>query len=117
MISILYFADVILRYHHVIKTHWMEGKRNRWIDHIIDMFVNGLEPYYSARHKRQSVDIEGADLVERRQREILASAKLISRDSIQQFDDTQFHVASTSWPGEFYSIDLARQCCDCMDFH
>jgi len=81
------------------------------------VFVNGLVPYYEARHERQSVGVEGADLVARRRREILASAGSISRDSIQQFDDTQFHVASASRSGDFYAIDLARQRCNCKDFH
>jgi hypothetical protein len=111
------FADFISRYHHVLKTHWLDGKRNRRIDHIIATLVDGMVPYYEARHERQSVGVEGADLVERRRREILASAESISRDSIQQFDDSQFHVASASRPGDFYAIDLARQSCNCKDFH
>jgi hypothetical protein len=47
----------------------------------------------------------------------LASAGSISQDSIEQFDDTQFHVTSASCPGGFFAIDLARQHCNCKDFH
>ena len=79
--------------------------------------MNGLVPYYEARHERQDVGVEGADLVEQQRWEILASARSISRDSIQEFDDTQFHVASASSPGVFFVIDLARQHCNCKDFH
>ena len=72
---------------------------------------------YEARHKRQSVGIEGANLVEQRRWEILASAGSISWDSILQFDDTQFHIASASCPGDYYTIDLTQQHCNCKDFH
>jgi hypothetical protein len=47
----------------------------------------------------------------------LASAGSISWDSIEQFDDTQFHIASASCPGGFFAIDLAWQHCNCKDFH
>src|SRR6267142_3320850 len=72
---------------------------------------------YEARHKRQSVGIEGANLVEQRRWEILASAGSISWDSILQFDDTQFHITSASCPGDYYTIDLTWQHCNCKDFH
>jgi hypothetical protein len=65
-----------------------------------------MVPYFEARHKRQMIGIEGDDLVERRWQEILERAEAISRDSIQLFNNTQFHVASVSRPGEFYMIDL-----------
>jgi hypothetical protein len=61
--------------------------------------------------------MEGDDLVEQRCQEILESVEAISQDSIQPFDNTQFHVASVSRLGEFYTIDLTWQMCDCKDFH
>lgn len=76
-----------------------------------------MVPNYEARHERQEVGVEGPNLVERRRREILASAESISRDSIQQFDDSQFHIASASRPGDFFAVNLARQTCNCKDFH
>jgi hypothetical protein len=75
-----------------------------------------MEPYYQARHGRQTVGLEGPDLAGTRQREILATAKEFSRDSILQFDLTQFHVASKSNPGGFYSVNLNQSTCDCADF-
>jgi hypothetical protein len=81
------------------------------------MLVIKMVPYFEARHERQMVGMEGDDLVELRQQEILESAEAISRDSIQPFDNTQFHVTSVSRPGEFYAIDLTRQRCNCKDFH
>jgi hypothetical protein len=75
-----------------------------------------MEPYYQNRHARQTVRLEGLDLAGQRQQEIMASARNITIDSIQQFDPTQFHVASQSQPGAFYSIDLYHATCDCEDY-
>jgi hypothetical protein len=101
----------------VLKTHFLEGKHNRRIDHVIWTLVNEMVPHFEARHERQMIGVEGDDLVEWRWQEILECAEAITLDSIQPFDNIQFHVASISRPGEFYTIDLARQMCDCKDFH
>ena len=73
-------------------------------------------PHYQAWHARQLVSLEGPDLAGMWQREILATARGISRDSIQPFDDMQFHVASKSRLGAYYMIDLRQSTCDCQDF-
>jgi hypothetical protein len=99
-----------------LKSHWLDSKRNRQIDHIIYTLVNYMEPYYQSRHARQAVGLEGLDLAGKRRREILTSAMAIADDSIFQFDPTQFHVTSRSRPGQFYVIDLHRSTCDCKDF-
>jgi hypothetical protein len=75
-----------------------------------------MKPYYQNRHARQTVRLEGPDLAGRRWQEIMASARNITIDSIQQFNPMQFHVASQSQPGTFYSIDLHRATCDCEDY-
>jgi hypothetical protein len=84
---------------------------------VIWTLVNEMVPHFEARHERQVIGVEGDDLVEQRRQEILERAEAIALDSIQPFDDIHFHVASISCPGEFYTIDLARQICDCKDFH
>jgi hypothetical protein len=81
------------------------------------MLVIEMVPYFEARHERQMIGVEGDDLVERRQQEILERAEVVSHDSIQLFDNMQFHVASVTRPGEFYTIDLTRPMCNCKDFH
>jgi len=96
--------------------HWLDSKRNRWIDHIIFTLVMEMDPYYEARHERQEVGVEGLDLTEWRRHEIQINARAISYGSIQQFDDTQFHVASMSHPGNYHAMDLDRTTCECQDF-
>jgi hypothetical protein len=75
-----------------------------------------MEPYYQSWHDRQAVGLEGRDLAAAWRGQILTSAKDISRDSILQFDHIQFHVASQSRPGAYYTIDLHQSTCDCTDF-
>jgi hypothetical protein len=75
-----------------------------------------MEPYYQNQHARQHVGLEGPNLAGKRRREIMASARNITIDSIQQFDPTQFHVASRSRLGAYYTIDLHCATCDCKDY-
>jgi hypothetical protein len=75
-----------------------------------------MNQYYLNRHERQIVGFEGLDLAGDRRQEIIASARNISRDSVLQFNHTQFHVASQSRSGTFHLIDLNLMTCDCQDF-
>ena len=75
-----------------------------------------MVPYYQNRHERQIVGLEGPDLAGQRQRQLMTGARGTTRDSIQQFDSTQFHVASESRPGAYYEINLDRSICNCPDF-
>ena len=71
---------------------------------------------YEKRHDRQSVGLDGKDLAGERQQELLERAAEIPSDSIQKFDETQFHVALKSWPGLYHAVDLNRLTCKCEDF-
>jgi hypothetical protein len=75
-----------------------------------------MVPYYQSQQLRRITGFEGLDLAGARRQKIIASARDISEDSILQFDLTQFHVASQSRPGTFYSVDLNLSMCDCRDF-
>ena len=75
-----------------------------------------MKPYYQSQQLRQIIGFEGLDLAGKQQWEIITSARGISLDSILQFNRTQFHVASQSYPGTFYSVDLNLSACDCQDF-
>ena len=75
-----------------------------------------MVPYYQNRHARQIVGLEGPDLAGQRHRQLMTGARGTTHDSIQQFDCTQFHVASESRPGVYYEINLNRLTCNCPDF-
>ena len=73
-------------------------------------------PEYHNQHERQVLGLEGPDLEAARRRQILASARNISRDSIRQISDAEFSVASETHPDHLYRIDLTKSTCDCSDF-
>jgi hypothetical protein len=100
----------------VLKLHWLYGKRQRWIDHVIVTLVNGMVSYYEDRHKHQIVGLNGKDLVTERREEILERSAEIPSDSIQKLDHTQFRVASKSRAGLYHMVDLHRSTCECEDF-
>src|SRR6266851_8946386 len=96
--------------------HWLDGKRQHWIDHIIVMLVTGMVPYYENRHSRQIVGLDGKDLTMEHRKEILKRMADIPSNSIQKLNHVQFHVASKSRPGLYHAVDLYRSTCECEDF-
>jgi hypothetical protein len=75
-----------------------------------------MNQYYLNQHERQIVRFEGLNLAGDWRWEILMGARNISRDSVLQFNHTQFHVISQSHSGTFHSIDLNLMTCDHQDF-
>ncbi|KAH9971162.1 hypothetical protein BJV74DRAFT_718293, partial [Russula compacta] len=57
-------------YHHVLKSHWLDGKCNWCIDHLVHTLVNSMEPDYQAWHRRQIVGLEGPNLIGQQCQEI-----------------------------------------------
>lgn len=100
----------------MLKSKWLEGKYNRRFDYLVFTLTRSADPYYRFRHDKQQAGLEGLNLEASRRREIEEIAKTITRDSIEKFDDTQFHVASQTKSGHFYSINLVQPTCSCPDF-
>ncbi len=100
----------------MLKTHWLDGKHQCQIDHVIVMLVRGMVQYYEDRHKHQIVGLNGKDLTMEHQEEILERVADIPSDSIQKLDHTQFHVTSKSRPGLYHMVDLHQSTCECEDF-
>ena len=100
----------------MLKSRWLDGKRNHHLDHIVFTLVKSADPYYRFRHERQEAGLDGLNLEKSHKRDIEETAKTITRDSIESFDDSQFHVASQTKLGHFYSINLGPPKCSCPDF-
>src|SRR6266851_4416621 len=96
--------------------HWLNGKCQCQIDHIIVTLVKGMVPYYENRHNHQIVGLNRKDLAMEHQEEILEHALDIPSNSIQRFDHMHFHVASKSWPGLYHAVDIHQLTCKCKDF-
>ena len=100
----------------MLKSHWLDGKCQHRIDHVIVTLVNGMVSYYKNRHKHQIVSLNGKDLVMECQEEILECSADIPSDSIQRLDHTQYRIASKSCPGLYHTVELHRSTCECEDF-
>ena len=75
-----------------------------------------VAPDFDIKNRRQIAKIEGRNLKDSRRRQIEASIRNISPDSIYYVGGTTFYVASQSRPGYHYLIDLAQSACNCDDF-
>jgi len=97
----------------VLKSHYLGGKRNRRVNYIIKTLVKKFVPDFQIRHEQQTVGLEGWGLEDKHQQQILVSARNIPLDSIHQVNDTELSVASKSYPGHCYLVDLSNSTCDC----
>ena len=97
----IYYA---IRYHHVLKSIWLEGKRNRRVDHLIHTLVTEYLSDIELRHKRQMLGMEGPNLAEKRRRQILTRAPKTPLTHIQKIDNSHFDVQSSN-STKTYQID------------
>ncbi|KAF9030537.1 hypothetical protein BDZ89DRAFT_903018, partial [Hymenopellis radicata] len=52
-------------WHHMLKSYFNDGKRNRRLDHLIHTLVVDVMQYFKAGHQRQLAGLEGPNLEER----------------------------------------------------
>lgn len=112
-ISLIHFNS----WHHVLKGKFLEGKRNRRLDHLVHVLVNEVMPYYKGKHWRQYFGFEGPDLEISRRRQIGQSAIEIQPDHITEVDDEgQYTVQSQTTKGRSYSVNIEQYTCDCDSY-
>jgi hypothetical protein len=99
----------------VLKSGWLDGKRNRRMDHLIHTLVKEFLPDIEHRHKRQGLGMEGPNLAEKRRRQILTRAPETPIEKIKKIDDQHFEVQSSN-SLKSYQIDLTTTTCNCSDF-
>ncbi len=54
-----------LRYHYVLKSIWLKGKKNQCIDYLIHMLVMKFLPNLEICYRWQVLGIEGLDLAKK----------------------------------------------------
>jgi hypothetical protein len=114
--SILKFISIRLsRWHHLLKGDFLEGKRNRRLDHLIHVLTEKAIPHFIARHRRQAYGFEGPDLELRKRIKIEERAKAISIADITALDNI-FRVQSHSDPHIQYEVDITSYFCTCLSF-
>ena len=105
----------ISSYHHVLKSVWLDRKRNRHMNHLIHMLVKEFLPEAEHRHKRQSLRMEGPNLAKKHRRQILKRAPKTPIEKIKKINDLHFEVQSSK-SNDHYQIDLSIIICNCADF-
>ena len=106
---LLYFTS----YHHVLKDYWLDRKRNRHVDHLIHTLVKDMLSTYEDHHKRQKLGMQGPNLAEKRQKDILTCAPETPLDRIKEIDESHFQVQSSS-SEKIY--DISFYICTCLDY-
>lgn len=118
--KLLFFTHNRFRWHHLLKGNFLQGKRNRRLDHLLYVLVKVAVPYFIQRHRRQAFGFEGPDLEARRRIEIEERAKSIPLSTIAHETDEPgsqvFLVQSQSTPNVRYCVDLQAYDCECVSF-
>jgi hypothetical protein len=99
----------------VLKSIWLEGKRNWRVDHLIHMLVVEFLPDLEMCHKWQELGMHGRDLAEQRRQQILRHAPETPLTQIRKINDLHFEVQSSN-SNKSYNIDLVTTTCSCSDF-
>jgi hypothetical protein len=98
-----------------LKDYWLDGKRNRRVDQMIHALVKDMLFTYQDRHKWQMLGMQGANLAEKRRKEIIAHAPEIPLERIKEIDQSRFEVQSTSSENT-YEVNLLTYACTCSNF-
>ncbi|KAF7372286.1 hypothetical protein MVEN_00088300 [Mycena venus] len=94
-------------WHHILKTHHMEGKRNRRVDQLIHTLIHVALPNYIANHRAQQFGFHGPDLALQKRNQINNAAESIGPEMIEEIQSGRlFSVKSQSTPGLRYTVDL-----------
>ncbi|KAJ7617818.1 hypothetical protein FB45DRAFT_702941, partial [Roridomyces roridus] len=103
-------------YHHVLKSKFLEAKRNRRLDHLLYVLVNKVSPYYESKQQRQEFGFEGEDCEVRKRKDIKKRAQDYTLADIERDGEDTFRVRSRSCPSKAYDVDVDAYHCTCIDF-
>lgn len=67
------------RWHHVLKSKFLEGKQNRCVDYLLYVLLDLVIPYYIAWSQCQEFGFEGPDLEIKKRKEIMERALTITK--------------------------------------
>ncbi|KAN0132744.1 hypothetical protein V8E53_009415, partial [Lactarius tabidus] len=108
---------LIEAYHHVLKSMWLDRKRNRRADHLIYMLKEEMLLYYETCHNSQELGFDGSNLAQKRRKEILARSPEVPAESIRtQGDGDRYSVQSVTNLSRTYLVTLCDKSCDCPDW-
>jgi hypothetical protein len=108
-------AQNLSRYHHILKSKWLEGKQNHCADHLVHTLVTVMLPSYVIHHVCQELGFEGLNLAEKHCKELLVRTLEINTANIHDLGGDQFAMQSVTNSSCIYSVNLSTQSCDCPD--
>lgn len=118
LILVVISSNQVHSWHHLLKGDFLEGKRNRRLDHLLHALTQKAIPHFIARHRRQAYGFEGPDLALKRRMEIERRADSIEKADITPSKDEAniFSVKSQSDDAIDYEVDLEDYNCTCLSF-
>ena len=103
-------------YHHQLKSHWLDGKQNQRMDHLIYALVSNMLPHYVARCDSQDLGLKGPNLAKKQCKENRLQAVEMNTEHIHNLGGDRFHVESAMDSTQRYLVDLGNKSCDCPDW-
>ncbi|KAJ7331448.1 hypothetical protein DFH08DRAFT_651061, partial [Mycena albidolilacea] len=103
-------------WHHFLKGKFLQGKRNRRIDHLLHILVEQVLLYYSLKQRRQDLGFEGPDVEVKKRQDIKRRSQVYVKDDIKQVKDTKYLVPSQSSPSKLYEVDINTYTCNYLNF-
>jgi hypothetical protein len=104
------------RYHHVLKGTFLEGVRNRRIDHLLYALFERALPYYQYKEARCLLGFEGKTAKDKKILDIEEKAASLSKEAIIDGGKGVFLVQSQSKPSISYHVNREGQSCTCPSF-
>lgn len=71
-----------VRWHSILKGKFLNGKRNRRLDHLLGKLVKEVLPFYALKQRRQDLGFEGVDIEVKKRREILNRSKIYVKEDV-----------------------------------
>ena len=107
---------MFIRYHHVLKSRWLEGKWNHQADHLIHTLVTVMLPSYVIHHIHQELGFEGLNLANKWHKELLMQTLEMNTMCVCDLGDNKFTVQSVTNPSQIYAVNLSTQTCNYPDW-
>ena len=85
------------------------------MDHLIHMLVKVMLPSYEDHHKQQMLGMQGPDLAEKHQKQIVTCAPEIPLEWIKEIGQSHFGIQSSS-SKILYEINILMHTCTCINF-
>jgi hypothetical protein len=117
--------SMIFSWHHVLKGKFLEGRRNRRLDHLLHVLIDLVIPYYLLKERRQKLGFEGENLENQKRAKAIDRGKAIKVDDIKQRisesveDESSivtWLVKSASRLDHWYEVDDLAYTCTCPDY-